>query len=75
MSKHAELRSFILSLAKVATQEGVRSSMLTARELILGSMKPTSDLPHLATRHLGALMLLIFMPIIAFLAGRRSGFT
>ncbi len=39
MAKHAEVRSLILSVAKTATAEGVRSSIFATRDLLLGEPK------------------------------------
>lgn len=75
MSKHAEVRSLILSVAKTASTEGVRSSIFSARDLLVGNRgsSQSHDLQTLSSRNLGTILLMVFMPIIVFLAGRRSG--
>ena len=40
VAKHPEVRSLILSVAKTATGEGVRSSIFATRDLLLGEPRP-----------------------------------
>ena len=74
----------MLSVAKTATAEGVRTSMVTTRDMLLGvpgSMILTSqgsmpggavDLHQQSNRALGAIFLYVFMPVLFFLIGKRA---
>jgi len=87
-AKHPEIRSLILSVAKTATAEGVRTSMFATRDMLLGPpgmgsiiLPPQSsagagaaavDLQQQSNRTLGAIFLYVFMPMLFFLIGKRA---
>ena len=62
-----------MSLAGTATAEGVRSSVLTAKDLLTGGGEKDGRVVTVATpRQLGALLLCLLLPILLYLAGKRS---
>lgn len=82
-AKQPEIRALILSIAGTASAEGVRSSFMAARDLLLGPLSSGAPIAlpqhaggmltqQMSTRGLGTLLLCVLMPIILFLAGRRA---